>query len=243
MKRKHFIFIISVVIMIAFGVTYSSLFLNNNKTIMDNQTSDVSVASLSSEDHTNSSVPKENLTGKDYYQTNNNPPTEQECKDLKTLIFQGLSDEEIKTVQKYIHEAHMYLESNIVNENLWKRLSNKNSDSWKIWENTGTVNVDGVNILHNRSGQTYIDELEEVKMILGNNSIFITDIEKIQQSMQDAVKNHDVAKLFLFHQMIHDCDYWIVNYPIHFDTVAPPDWEAVNFYYDSLFAFKAGNKR
>lgn len=48
-----------------------------------------------------------------------------------------------------------------------------------------------------------------------------------------AVDNHDIKGLWYALQVLHDLDYWVLNYPSHFPKgkPAPPDWKGVNTYF------------
>lgn len=49
----------------------------------------------------------------------------------------------------------------------------------------------------------------------------------------NAFKHHDIGSLFSVHEVIHDFDYFAVNYPISF-SLAPPDWGGIDDYFGHL---------
>lgn len=170
----------------------------------------------------------------DFYRSDATPPSEEKCLEIQKKVLGGCTEEEKETAIKNIHEYHMYLEGEIINHNLWDNICSPELDYWQIWERTGEMKVNGVPIINNMDGDTYIDAIETTIGVLGEENPLTADLRKMQEFMREGVLEHDVTKLYQFHQMIHDCDYWVLNYPIYFDKIAPPDWSGVERYYGTL---------
>ncbi len=202
--------------------------------------SEGSIVSENSEEFTSdfSSAEESELTGKDYYQSDEIPPSEDECLAIQKEVLENCTDEEYRTIFENINWPHMIIESEMINSNLWDRLKDPDSDSWQAWERTGKMVINNVPIQNNRDKNYYLDSLDTVIQILGEDNPLIPDLEEMKNLIEEGVENHDVTKIFKFHQMIHDCDYWIISYPIYFESIAPPDWSGVERYYNALEIFQ-----
>jgi len=79
----------------------------------------------------------------------------------------------------------------------------------------------------------YIQQLEEVKAAFAGKTTFVDDITKVQELIDEAMKNHNIKILWFAHQVLHDLDYWVLSYPIQYPkgTAAPPDWKGVEAYF------------
>lgn len=61
----------------------------------------------------------------------------------------------------------------------------------------------------------------------------------MESLVRQAVQNRDLSRLIRYHQMIHDMDYWVVNYPISYPQLAPPDWAEVGCCFHFLSGLQA----
>lgn len=58
-------------------------------------------------------------------------------------------------------------------------------------------------------------------------------IKTMKADFQNAVKNHDLGSIFAVHEVIHDWDYYAINYPISY-SLEPPDWGGTDEYFGHL---------
>lgn len=87
------------------------------------------------------------------------------------------------------------------------------------------------------TGVECIQNLEEVKLII-NDNFFNLDIDKAITIMKEAMDKHDIQKLYEFHQIVHDLDYWLINYPIETFKLPPADWHGIYVYFGVLESYK-----
>lgn len=147
----------------------------------------------------------------------------------------------MEKAKKTIHELHMYFESGFIYEDWIKKYSNPKSRGWAFWEKTGIIEIRGYTekVYNEKDGNWYIRKLEEAKKVFTGKAI-CDDIAKAQDLISDAVKNHDIKSLWYAHQVLHDLDYWVLNYPIQYPkgTAAPPDWKGVETYFGTIGVLK-----
>jgi len=158
-------------------------------------------------------------------------------------LLEDVKKEDLEKAKKTVHELHMYFESGFVYEaeNWIKKYSDPKSPGWAFWEKTGTIEIPGYTekVYNEKDGNWYIQKLEEAKKVFTGKAI-CDDIAKAQDLISDAVKNHDIKSLWYAHQVLHDLDYWVLNYPIQYPkgTAAPPDWKGVDAYFGVIGVLK-----
>lgn len=80
---------------------------------------------------------------------------------------------------------------------------------------------------------TCIADLEPIRLLI-QDPTFQSDVAAMQTLIREAVPNHDLSKFVELHKMLHDFDYWVINYPAYFPLTAPPDWGGITCYYGVL---------
>lgn len=180
-------------------------------------------------------ISKENLHKSDAPLPNKNV-----VEKVQAELFRGVKKEDLEKAKKTVHELHMSFESGFVYEaeNWIKKYSDPNSRGWVFWEKTGTIEIPGYTekVYNEKDGKWYIQQLEGVKATFAGKTTFVDDITKAQKLIDEAVKNHDIKSLWYAHQVLHDLDYWVLNYPIQYPkgVPAPPDWKGVETYFGTI---------
>ena len=77
--------------------------------------------------------------------------------------------------------------------------------------------------------------LERVQEIIKklNNEQIKDDLQKSCKLLQEGIDNHDIAKFFEAHEIIHDYDYWVANSPLSLSYPAA-DWGGINVYFGKV---------
>lgn len=167
------------------------------------------------------------------------PPSDKQCKSAQERALSGLSPKEKQTVQNSINGMHMNIEYEFIDKDIRTLLKSPYSPYWEYWDHTGTISIGGEGVVDNSvDGEVWIRDLQKNYNIVKDADLK-ADIQKMQDCVRSAVKNHDVNKLDELHKMLHDCDYWVVNYPVHFDKYAPEDWGGIDVYFGSLQCIKS----
>ena len=164
------------------------------------------------------------------------PPEKSTIVIIQEELTKDIDKTKLTEAKKTLHEIHMYFECGFIyeSENWIEKLSNPDSLGWCFWERTGVIEIPGYTekVDNKKDGDTYIQWLENVKQVFTNLKLR-KDITTVQKLIKYAVDNHDIKGLWYAHQILHDLDYWILNYPIHFPKgkPAPPDWKGVDSYF------------
>jgi hypothetical protein len=126
------------------------------------------------------------------------------------------------------------MESEFIQNRIRTKLKSPSSPYWEFWDHTGTVAIAGEGKVDNSiDGAVWIRDLQKIYNTVQDTDLK-ADIQKMQDCVRSAVKNHDVDKLNELHKMLHDCDYWVVNYPVYFEKFAPIDWGGTDVYFNCL---------
>jgi hypothetical protein len=161
-------------------------------------------------------------------------PDEPVCKQAQKRALSGIDADQIKTVQTLIHGDHWLMEDEILNKSMLAELKSSSSQYWEKWEHIGTIQYPGGEKFENKTdGATIIANLGKVNNLI-KDSALQTDLRNMQDTVNQAVKNHDVSQFVKLHAMLHDFDYWVINYPAYFHKINPPDWGGGNCYYGIL---------
>lgn len=168
------------------------------------------------------------------------PPSAAVCLAAQERAFTDLSEDDIQLVQDTIHIWHMTMEGEFVMKNCREILGNPDSVAWELWENKDASvlipgDTDPVGTLYD--GAMIISELQSLIDIVQDQN-FLKDLKKMQDTLQSAVDKHSVNELDYFHRLLHDCDYWLVNYGVQL-SIAPHDWDGVNVYFNCLESLKS----
>ncbi len=146
-------------------------------------------------------------------------PKQEICYEVQNKVLSELDENNKAILQKQIRDEHISMERQIL-EGI-QALKDSNNP---VWENNYllTFNLQRTKELYN------IVQNEQVK----------EDLKQTINLFEKAINEHSIKKLLEVHKIIHDYDYWIINYPpIEFEY-APPDWEGANTYFGTVSILK-----
>lgn len=155
------------------------------------------------------------------------PPTQAVCLQAQENALRGLDAAGKKTVAEKTRSAHYTLESLLL-ENV-SYLKEPDSTAWELaitghGQNveTGAFSFDGVAA----NLRTVADALKDAAA----KRVF----EALCADLQKACEQRDVGKIFELHEILHDYDYFAINYPAHYDLTEPADWGGIDVYFGHL---------
>lgn len=155
-------------------------------------------------------------------------PDKNVCLKAQKQALDGLSDAQAKGVQKEVREAHIEIEFFLVDH--VKALKSPQSPYWAYIERKGTISIPGDALVWNDwDKDTVIDDLKEISSPI-KNEVVKSDFKRMQNTLKTAVEQHNLHKVFSYHEMIHDYDYWVINYPVYLQS-PPADWGGIQTYF------------
>ena len=91
-----------------------------------------------------------------------------------------------------------------------------------------------------RSFFDYKEYLKEINKN-NNNNLLKKIIEDIIYRFEIAIDNHDVSECFEAHKLLHDLDYWCLNYPLDSFDTNPVDCGGISCYYGLIENYNFNN--
>lgn len=116
-------------------------------------------------------------------------------------------------------------------ERVGEEMVKASSPELEQWEREGIVTF--APLVYEDTGPAMIEQIQKAADGVKDESL-LADLKTIQETMQSAVEHHRIEDLDTVHRLLHDCDYWLVNYPVKTLAIAPPDWDGINVYFDCL---------
>ena len=158
-------------------------------------------------------------------------PSEEKCKKMQEKAINGLNENQVEEISRKLREAHTTMEFLLINGT--KNLKQSNSIYWDLYNEAEAITEP--------TGEELEFSKDSCFRATANNIMDIVNIIKdeeavglfnsIYEELNKAMENKDIAELFETHKQIHDLDYWIINYPAHFDVAPAPDWEGIETYF------------
>lgn len=156
-------------------------------------------------------------------------PSKSACLKAQKQALHGLTDAQIKTVQDIIRDEHVRIEFELLDH--VKILKSSSDPHWEFWEHTGVISIPGEGVVDNQwAKSTILQKLNKVDSIIQDETVK-PDFKRMKETLETAIDTHNLHKLFAYHEMIHDYDYWVINYPAFYPTAPAPDWGGIETYF------------
>ncbi len=159
-------------------------------------------------------------------------PDKTQCLKAQKLAFDKLSDNEISTIKKAVGIVHSELESLLVNS--IRTLKEPTSPYWNTYI-TGQEMTDIISGEIFLFGDEYcfnytLNSIKNITKIIKNEKA-LNDLNSYINTLQEGINKHDLARCFEAHEIIHDYDVWIIEYPIQNLKIEPVDWSGLKVYF------------
>ena len=158
-------------------------------------------------------------------------PSEEKCVKKKKKALSGLSQNKKKEINTKLRNAHTTMEFLLMDGT--KNLKQSNSIYWNLYNEAEIITEqtgEGLEFSKDSCFRAVANNITDIANIIKNEEtkeIFNSIYEKLNKAME----NKDIAELFELHKQIHDLDYWVINYPVYFDSAPAPDWEGIETYF------------
>lgn len=157
------------------------------------------------------------------------PPVKSACRQAQKQVLKGLKEAQLKTVRDTVREEHVRIEYFLLDH--VKSLKSIGSPVWQLLEHTGPVSFpEGESALNEWDKDTIEANLNKVGNLIEDSGVK-SDFRRMRETLDDAVGRHNLRGLFSYHEMIHDYDYWVINYPAHYPEAPVPDWGGIGVYF------------
>ncbi len=185
---------------------------------------------------------------------------------MREIVLDGMSEEEMDTLCSLIKEANTEMESLIIYENFFSRLSDPDDLKWNYFDESGEIQIgwatgddeQTIQAIMKQEGLTETDYYEkyENKVVAENQysaEEFAQLLEEIQGSvLNEALKNdlqqvidearlaaetHDVEHAEKLYYLLHDMDYFLLNYRLDTEGWYVKDKSTISQYYGVLSVY------
>jgi hypothetical protein len=190
-------------------------------------------------------------------------PSKEEVLAMRELVLDGMSDDEKERLTENIKVANLRMESAYLNDNIFDKLSDKDSLYWNYFDQKGDIQI----------GWSYNGEYTEMKKIMEDENLsqsefyakygepvmeynrfdgdnFVVLIQDMQKSVHNeqlyedlqqlidltnlATETHEMEYANEIYKIIHDLDYFLLRYGIEDVGKYTKDGSIVAKYYGVL---------
>lgn len=259
MKAKN---VISINLIICLCLCFTACGTDNESPVVDESETNISeeynLQSESGEENSNTDNSTESMIA----------PSKEDVIAMRTVVLDGMSEEEISRLTENIKVANLTMESAYINDNIFDKLSDANSPYWQYFDKTGDIQVgwwyngyivekDAIMQAEGITGAEFYEREYEPGMAYNrfDAANFIELIEDMQASVQNEMLSADLQQLIdltymasVTHEMeyanqvykiLHDLDYFLLRYGIEDVGGYTQDAGCVAEYYGVLTVYGA----
>ncbi len=224
--KKAIIILLIIILIIIGGLILRQRNINFQEDGESNEIKE-NIAKENSVEETNS------LEEKEYYLHDSNleVASDEKCSGMKKKVLEGLNKEQISQLSNKIRRIHMTME-NLLIDGIWT-LKDPTSKYWKLYAYSNSIIEDTGIELEFTSEYCFkyvLDNMKSIKDTLQEKESK-TVLEEYCIRFENALNKRSIGECFEIHKIIHDFDYFMINYPAQFDKVAPADWEGIRTYF------------
>ena len=174
-----------------------------------------------------------NILNPTYYLHNSDLelPNQDTCKKMQKKSLNGLTESETEEVSKKLREAHTTMEFLLINGT--KNLKQSNSIYWNLYNEAEAITEptgEELEFSKNSCFRATANNIMDIVNIIKDEET-VELFNSIYEELNKAMEYKDIGEIFEVHEKIHDYDYWIINYPAHYDTAPAPDWEGIETHF------------
>lgn len=194
-------------------------------------------------------------------------PSKEEVLAMRELVLEGMTDEETERLTENIKVANLQLESAYLNDNIFEKLSDKDSLYWNYFDQKGDIQIgwsydgnysdikkvmdeEGITknefyekygepvIQYNRfDADNFIDLIEDMQKSV-QNELLVADLQQLIDLTSLAAETHEMKYANEIYQILHDLDYFLLRYGIEDVGKYTIDKSIVSTYYGVLEVYK-----
>lgn len=191
-------------------------------------------------------------------------PQKDEVEAMRETVLDGMSDDDIETLCDFIKNSNRWLESKIIYNNFFYQLSDPDDLIWNYFDESGEIQIgwayDDVSIqeVMDEEGLTEDEFYEKYgSAVVTYNECSAEDFAQILESLKETVKNealrydlqqiidearlasetHDVEHAKNMYYLLHDMDYWLLNYRLDTEGQYILDKSTISKFYGVLSVY------
>jgi hypothetical protein len=195
-------------------------------------------------------------------------PSKEEVLAMRELVLEGMSEDDIERLTENIKVANLTLESAYMYDNLFEKLSDKDSLYWNYFEQKGDIQIgwsydgsysdmktimenEGIsqNEFYEKYGEpiteynrfdavNFINLIQDMQKTV-HNEMLIADLQQLIDLTSLAKETHEMEYANAIYKILHDLDYFLLRYGIDDVGAFTNDKSVVSKYYGVLAVYGA----
>jgi hypothetical protein len=195
-------------------------------------------------------------------------PSKEEVLAMRELVLEGMSEDDIERLTENIKVANLTLESAYMYDNLFEKLSDKDSLYWNYFEQKGDIQIgwsydgsysdmktimenEGIsqNEFYEKYGEpiteynrfdavNFINLIQDMQKTV-HNEMLIADLQQLIDLTSLAKETHEMEYANEIYKILHDLDYFLLRYGIDDVGAFTNDKSVVSKYYGVLTVYGA----
>jgi hypothetical protein len=195
-------------------------------------------------------------------------PSKEEVLAMRELVLEGMSEDDIERLTENIKVANLTLESAYMYDNLFEKLSDKDSLYWNYFEQKGDIQIgwsydgsysdmktimenEGIsqNEFYEKYGEpiteynrfdavNFINLIQNMQKTV-HNEMLIADLQQLIDLTSLAKETHEMEYTNEIYKILHDLDYFLLRYGIDDVGAFTNDKSVVSKYYGVLAVYGA----
>ena len=178
-------------------------------------------------------------------QTENAAPTKKEVLAMRELVLDGMSDDEKERLTENIKVANLQMEYAYLNDNIFDKLSDKDSLFWNYFDQKGDIQIGWAYegnkkpvMEYNRfDGANFVELIQDMQKSVQNESLS-ADLQQLIDLTNLAIETHEVEYANEIYKILHDLDYFLLRYGIEDVGKYTKDGSVVAKYYGVLMVYE-----
>ena len=223
---------------IAFAILTAAIFLTSCSNTQNNMTQETSETESEKEDCAESTDSDDETS----YCTDDETaaPGEDEIAAMREIVLEGVSENDAGEICSIIKTANHTIESAVIYDNFYSRLSDPDSLMWNYFDESGSIQIgwayESDEYMQTKMSEESLTEAEfyekyASKVITDNkysaeefaqtlekyaaaiqNEAFKNDLLNISAFARMAAETHDIEYVESMYHILHDMDYYLLNY-------------------------------
>lgn len=160
-------------------------------------------------------------------------PSKDEVLAMREKVLEGMSQDETDRLKENIKVANHRMESAYLNENIFDKLSDKDSVYWQYFDQKGDIQLGNENVYNRFDAENFIDLIEDMMNSVHDENLS-ADLRQLIDLTDLATATHDMQYANEIYKVLHDMDYFLLRYGIEDVGKYTQDSGTVSKYYGVL---------
>lgn len=176
-------------------------------------------------------------------------PSKEQVAAMREIVLEGMSDEETGRLTENIKVANLRMESAYLNDNIFEKLSDKDSLYWNYFDKKGDIQIDweynggyddmkAVMVYNRFDADNFIDLIQDMQKSV-HNELLIADLQQLIDLTILAKETHEMNYVNDIYKILHDMDYFLLRYGIEDVGKYTQDASVLSNYYGILITYGA----